>query len=43
MLDFKTALASGLSKEDIMAIKDGAVRRAEMLAHPQFFPELNEK
>ena len=30
------------SKEDIMAIKDGNVRRAEMLAHPQFFPELNK-
>jgi uncharacterized protein YhaN len=29
------------SKEDIMAIKDGATRRAEMLAHPQFFPELS--
>ena len=30
------------SKEDIMAIKDGNTRRAEMLAHPQFFPELNK-
>jgi hypothetical protein len=30
------------SKEDILAIKDGATRRAEMLAHPQFFPELNK-
>lgn len=30
------------SKEDIMAIKDGNARRAEMLAHPQFFPELNK-
>jgi hypothetical protein len=29
------------SKEDIMSIKDGALRRAEMLANPQFFPELN--
>jgi hypothetical protein len=31
------------SKEDILSIKDGATRRAEMLAHPQFFPELSEK
>jgi hypothetical protein len=30
------------SKEEIMAIKDGNVRRAEMLAHPQYFPELND-
>jgi hypothetical protein len=30
------------SKEDILSIKDGATRRAEMLAHPQFFPELNK-
>jgi hypothetical protein len=30
------------SKEDILAIKDGQTRRAEMLAHPQFFPELNK-
>jgi hypothetical protein len=29
------------SKEDIMSIKDGALRRAEMLANPQFFPELS--
>ena len=29
------------SKEDIMSIKDGATRRAEMLANPQFFPELS--
>lgn len=29
------------SREDIMSIKDGATRRAEMLAHPQFFPEIN--
>lgn len=29
------------SREDIMAIKDGETRRAEMLANPQFFPELN--
>jgi hypothetical protein len=25
-----------------MAIKDGNVRRAEMLANPQYFPELND-
>lgn len=29
------------SKEEILAIKDGALRRAEITAHPQFFPELN--
>ena len=29
------------SAQEIMAIKDGTVRRAEMIAHPQFFPELN--
>jgi hypothetical protein len=29
------------SRDDILAIKDGATRRAEMLSHPQFFPELN--
>ena len=29
------------SREEIMAIKDGSVRRAEMLANPQLFPELN--
>ena len=29
------------SKNEIMSIKDGATRRAEMLANPQFFPELN--
>ena len=29
------------SKDEIMSIKDGALRRAEMLANPQFFPELN--
>jgi hypothetical protein len=29
------------SKEDIMSIKDGATRRAEMLANPHLFPELN--
>jgi cobalamin biosynthesis Mg chelatase CobN len=29
------------SKEDIMSIKDGALRRAEMLANPHLFPELN--
>lgn len=29
------------SKEEILAIKDGAMRRAEITAHPQFFPELN--
>lgn len=29
------------SKDEIMAIKDGVTRRAEMLAHPQLFPELN--
>lgn len=29
------------SKEEILSIKDGAQRRAEMLANPQYFPELN--
>lgn len=29
------------SREEIMSIKDGSTRRAEMLANPQFFPELN--
>ena len=29
------------SRDEIMAIRDGATRRAEMLANPQFFPELN--
>jgi hypothetical protein len=29
------------SKDEIMSIKDGALRRAEMLANPQFFPELS--
>lgn len=29
------------SKEEILAIKDGALRRAEITANPQFFPELN--
>ena len=29
------------SREEIMSIKDGNTRRAEMLANPQFFPELN--
>ena len=31
------------SKEEIISIKDGATRRAEMMANPQFFPELNSK
>ena len=31
------------SKEEIMSIKNGATRRAEMMANPQFFPELNSK
>ena len=30
------------SREEIIAIKDGATRRAEMLNNPQFFPELNK-
>ena len=29
------------SREEIMSIKDGNTRRSEMLANPQFFPELN--
>jgi hypothetical protein len=29
------------SREEIMAIKDGTTRRAEMLAHSHLFPELN--
>lgn len=35
-------VAKYASKEEIMAIKDGSVRRTEMLAHPQYFPELNQ-
>ena len=31
------------SRDEIMSIRDGATRRAEMLANPQFFPELNNK
>lgn len=31
------------SKEEIMAIKDGATRRAEMIAHSHLFPEMNNK
>lgn len=30
------------NREEIMAIKDGTTRRAEMLANRQFFPELND-
>jgi hypothetical protein len=30
------------SKEEIMAIKDGATRRAEMIAHSHLFPEMNK-
>ena len=30
------------SKEDILSIKDGATRRAEMLANAHLFPELNK-
>ena len=29
--------------KEILAIKDGATRRAEMMAHPHLFPELNSK
>lgn len=29
------------SRDEIMAIKDGATRRSEMLNNPQYFPELN--
>ena len=29
------------SKDEILAIKDGATRRAEIVAHPHLFPELN--
>ena len=29
------------SKDEILSIKDGTLRRAEMLANPQFFPELS--
>lgn len=31
------------SRDEILAIKDGVTRRAEMVAHPQFFPELTKK
>ena len=31
------------SREEIMAIKDGTTRRAEMLAHSHLFPELNNQ
>ncbi|MBR5823649.1 MAG: hypothetical protein IKY67_05870 [Paludibacteraceae bacterium] len=30
------------SKDEIMAIKDGATRRAEMIAHSHLFPEMNK-
>lgn len=30
------------SRDEIMAIKDGATRRAEMLNNPQYFPELSK-
>lgn len=30
------------SKDEIMAIKDGATRRAEMVAHSHLFPEMNK-
>lgn len=30
------------SRDEIMAIKDGATRRAEMLNNPQFFPEIGD-
>ena len=30
------------SKDEIMAIKDGATRRAEMIAHAHLFPEMNK-
>lgn len=29
------------SREEILAIKDGTTRRAEMLNNPQYFPEIN--
>lgn len=31
------------SKQEILNIKDGATRRAEMIAHPQYFPELQKE
>ena len=31
------------SRDEIMAIKNGSQRRAEMVAHPHLFPELNNK
>lgn len=30
------------SREEIMSIKDGATRRAEMIAHSHLFPEMNK-
>ena len=33
---------SGKTREEIMAIKDGNTRRAEMLANAHLFPELNK-
>ena len=33
---------SGKTRDEIMAIKDGNTRRAEMLAHAHLFPELNK-
>ena len=33
---------SGKTREEIMAIKDGSTRRAEMLANAHLFPELNK-
>ena len=34
--------ASGKTRDEIMAIKDGNTRRAEMLANAHLFPELNK-
>ena len=33
---------SGKTRDEIMAIKDGNTRRAEMLANAHLFPELNK-
>ena len=34
---------SGKTRDEIMAIKDGATRRAEMVANAHLFPEMNNK
>lgn len=39
----KPSGTSGKTRDEIMAIKDGATRRAEMVANAHLFPEMNNK